>query len=70
MKSAIPCTHGLDSHVGTVEAGDPKATAHCSVRTCPACVLKSQGYVQMVTGQPAKPLLTFTEARQRKQAIL
>ncbi|MCT7373210.1 hypothetical protein [Mycolicibacterium llatzerense] len=59
-----PCEH-WDDLIGTVEAGDihDRKSAHCSVATCLACVVKSQGYVQMRTGHPAKQLLTYEDAR-------
>lgn len=58
-----PCDCHPADWVGTVSAGDLHVGAHCSVVTCADHVTQSQGYVQMVAGLPASPLLTFEEAR-------
>lgn len=61
-----PCDH-YDDFIGTVGAGDidDKKSPFCSVATCEDCATKSAGYVQMQTGLPANPLLTYEEARNR-----
>ncbi|AEQ20972.1 hypothetical protein E3_0580 [Rhodococcus phage E3] len=59
-----PCDH-YDDLIGTVSAGDPSKAPFRSVSTCEGCATKSAGYVQMETGLPANPLLTYEEARSR-----
>ena len=59
-----PCNH-YDAQIGTVCAGDidDKSSPFCGVATCADCVVQSQGFVQMVTGLPAQPLLTYEASR-------
>ena len=64
--SDIPCNHEPDAWVGTVSSGKLDAGPHCSVVTCQECVLKSAGYVQMKTGIPANPFMSFAEVRSRR----
>lgn len=60
-----PCNH---KHEGTVSAGDP-AGPFCSVATCRDCAVASAGYVQMRTGLPADPFLSYEEYRASKAAV-
>jgi hypothetical protein len=57
----IPCNHHED-YVGTVSAGSIRGP-HASAVTCRACVVKTKGWAQLMTGCPAGELLTFEEAR-------
>lgn len=59
-----PCNH-YDLQIGTVCAGDiaDRSSPFCGVATCADCVVQSQGYVQMQTGLPAQPLLTYEDSR-------
>ena len=61
-QSSVPCEHD-GAWIGTVDAGDIHGGAYCSAITCAECVTITQGYVQMRTGQPARELLTFVDAR-------
>ncbi|WP_080989564.1 hypothetical protein [Mycolicibacterium conceptionense] len=59
-----PCDH-RNEFIGTVGAGDFRTGPHCSVSTCGPCANRSAGYVELMTGEKAEPLLTFEEARKR-----
>lgn len=61
-----PCDHSRD-YIGTVGAGDFRTGPHCSVSTCGPCANRSAGYVELMTGEKAEPLLTFVEARRRQR---
>jgi len=52
-----PCDHH-ENNIGYVKAGDWKER-FVSVTTCAECVVQSQGYVQMLTGIVADPLVLF-----------
>ncbi|SEC82216.1 Uncharacterised protein (plasmid) [Tsukamurella tyrosinosolvens] len=60
-----PCDHRAD-FIGTVSAGDFRTGPHCSVSTCGPCANRSAGYVELRTGERAKPLLTFDDSRRRR----
>lgn len=65
MKPEAPCNH-WDDQIGTISAGDITPGAKgpfCGVATCADCITKSAGYVQMMTGLPADPFLSYEEAR-------
>ncbi|GGK69176.1 hypothetical protein [Nocardia camponoti] len=51
-----PCHH-WDDQVGTVMAGAPGIAPMSAVSTCAACIVRSQGYVQLKTGIPAGPFV-------------
>ena len=53
-----PCDHD-DTLVGRVEAGSLNGGPYCSVVTCAACLVASQGYVQAVTNRLASELIPF-----------
>jgi hypothetical protein len=57
-----PCNH-YDNLIGTISAGDDINGPFCSVATCHDCITKSAGYVQMVTGMPHQPLITYEQAQ-------
>lgn len=59
---SMPCDHEPEEWIGTVSAGQPDGR-FVSVVTCADCAVRSAGYVQMETGLPANPLITFEEAR-------
>ncbi|MGF0320644.1 hypothetical protein [Nocardia fluminea] len=53
-----PCDH-WDDLVGTVMAALPGELPAASVATCSACVIRSQGFVQLRTGIIASPLQLY-----------
>ena len=61
-----PCNH-RNEFIGTVGAGDFRTGPHCSVSTCGPCANRSAGYVELMTGEKADPLLTFEDARRRSE---
>lgn len=69
MKLQAPCRHPYTEWVGTVEALNEETGAHAQVSTCAACAIASAGYVQMRTGAPARPLLTYEQHRQNTAAL-
>ncbi|MFJ4653783.1 hypothetical protein ACIP5Y_21160 [Nocardia sp. NPDC088792] len=54
-----PCDHD-NAVAGRVEAGRLDGGRYCSVVTCAACLISSQGYVQAITNLPASELIPFT----------
>lgn len=58
-----PCAHDAE-WTGTVSAGSNESGPYCSVVTCEACIIASQGYVQMVAGLPANPFVSYEEHRE------
>lgn len=62
-----PCEH-WDEQIGTIGAGDIKSGPFMGVATCRDCITKSAGYVQMCTGLPADPFVSYEEYRAMRAA--